>query len=388
MSDAPLVRDRVVFNWHNFLSGCSTWNLSDWEHWITQAQKMGYNGVMVYAYGNNPMVKFSFNGVEKPVGYLSTTQKGRDWSTQHVNDVRRLWGGFVFDGPVFGCEAAIVPDAERADAASKLMHNVFAHAEKRDMDVYFAVDIDTTSANPQAVIETLPRSARFPITVERMEWMNQDEGKIWLANPDVPHGYQYYRAQVRAIVDAYPQIDCLVVWFRHNRTPWMALKVAEMPESWQEEHEDEISRTPEAAKLWRSHNFFALGKIVGAFERALKEIGRDSIQVAAGSWRFDFLPGCDRFLPRHVKFIPLDWEVLNDRSRLRNSESRQVIREVGAHRPVLPVVWAHHDDGNYVGRPYTPYSDFRSRLVDSQACGFGIIHWTTRPLDLILQEFG
>jgi hypothetical protein len=229
MSDAPLVRDRVVFNWYNFLSGCSTWNLSDWERWITQAQKMGYNGVMVHAYDNNPMVKFSFNGVEKPVGYLSTTQKGRDWSTQHVNDVRRLWGGFVFDGPVFGCEAAIVPDAERADAASKLMHNVFAHAEKRDMDVYFAVDIDTTSANPQALIETLPRSARFPITVERMEWMNQDEGKIWLANPDVPQGYQYYRAQVRAIVDAYPQIDCLVVWFRHNRTPWMALKVAEMP---------------------------------------------------------------------------------------------------------------------------------------------------------------
>ncbi|HEC03088.1 MAG TPA: hypothetical protein ENI81_06070, partial [Phycisphaerales bacterium] len=91
LSDAPLVRDRIVFNWHNFLSGCSTWNLPDWERWITQSQKMGYNGVMVHAYGNNPMVKFSFNGVDKPVGYLSTTQKGRDWSTQHVNDVRRLW---------------------------------------------------------------------------------------------------------------------------------------------------------------------------------------------------------------------------------------------------------------------------------------------------------
>ncbi|MHC4806800.1 MAG: alpha-glucuronidase family glycosyl hydrolase, partial [Planctomycetota bacterium] len=29
LSDAPLVQDRIVFNWHNFLSGCSTWNLSD-----------------------------------------------------------------------------------------------------------------------------------------------------------------------------------------------------------------------------------------------------------------------------------------------------------------------------------------------------------------------
>ncbi|MHC4105360.1 MAG: alpha-glucuronidase family glycosyl hydrolase, partial [Planctomycetota bacterium] len=114
--DVPLVQQRIVFNWHNFLSGCSTWNLSDWKSWIIQAQKMGYNGVMVHAYGNNPMVKFSFNGRDKPVGYLSTTQKGRDWSTQHVNDVRRLWGGFVFENPVFGSEAAIVSDTDRADA--------------------------------------------------------------------------------------------------------------------------------------------------------------------------------------------------------------------------------------------------------------------------------
>jgi hypothetical protein len=39
-----------------------------------------------------------------------------------------------------------------------------------------------------------------------------------------------------------------------------------------------------------------------------------------------------------------------------------------------------------VGRPYTPYSDFHSKLVDSRACGFGIIHWTTRPLDLYFKS--
>ncbi|MHC4678769.1 MAG: beta-N-acetylhexosaminidase family protein [Planctomycetota bacterium] len=393
LSDAPLVQDRIVFNWHNFLSGCSTWNLSDWQRWTVQSQKMGYNGVMVHAYGNNPMVKFSFssgvltdNGVDKPVGYLSTTQKGRDWSTQHVNNVRRLWGGFVFDGPVFGAEAAIVADADRADAARRLMHSVFAHAQQRDMDVYLAVDVDTESANPQAVIQTLPPDARFAIGAEQMGWMNQQGGKMWLADPDTPEGYRYYKAQVRALLNAYPQIDDLVVWFRHGNTPWMALKVEEMPEAWQKQYEAEIKKTPEAAKLWRSHNMFALSKVVAAFERALVEIGRDDVRIAVGSWRFDFLPGCDRFLPQHVKFIPLDWEVLNDRSQLRDATSMQEIAQVGAHRPVLPVVWAHHDDGNYVGRSYTPYSNFYSRLVDSGACGFGIIHWTTRPLDLYFKS--
>ena len=96
LADRPLVRDRFVFNWHNFLSGCSTWNLPEWKAWTLQSQKQGYNAVMVHAYGNNPMVRFTFNGKTKPVGYLSTTVKGRDWSTMHVNDVRRLWGGEVF----------------------------------------------------------------------------------------------------------------------------------------------------------------------------------------------------------------------------------------------------------------------------------------------------
>jgi hypothetical protein len=321
------------------------------------------------------MVEFSFNGVDKPVGYLSTTHKGRDWSTQHVNDVRRLWGGFVFDGPVFGADAAMVPDNERADAARRLMHNVFDCAEQRDMDVYFAVDVDTASANPQAMIKTLPPDARFAVG-----------GKTWLANPDAPEGYRYYKVQVESLLKAYPQIDCLVVWFRYGGTPWMAMKTEEMPESWQKQYAEELRKTPEAAKLWKAHNFFAMSKIVAAFERALKEIGRGDVRLAVGSWRFDFLPGCDRFLPPDVTFIPLDYEVLHGRSQLADAKSRKAIRQVASHRAVLPVVWAQHDDGNYVGRSFTPYSDFYSKLADSAACGFGIIHWTTRPLDLYFKS--
>lgn len=75
-ADRPLVPDRIVFNWHNFLSGCSTWNESDWNRWTEDAQKLGYNGIMVHAYGNNPMVSFTYNGKTKPVGYLSTTASG------------------------------------------------------------------------------------------------------------------------------------------------------------------------------------------------------------------------------------------------------------------------------------------------------------------------
>ena len=103
------------------------------------------------------------------------------------------------------------------------------------MDVYFANDVDTVSANPQELIRTLPEGARFPIQAQAVGWMGQEAGRLWLANPDTPEGYRYYQAQVAALLQAYPQITRLVVWFRQGGTPWMELKVTEMPPRWQEE---------------------------------------------------------------------------------------------------------------------------------------------------------
>ena len=300
LADRPLVGNRLVFNWHNFLSGCSAWNLPQWKAWTLQSQKQGFNAIMVHAYGNNPMVSFRFNGKTKPVGYLSTTVKGRDWSTMHVNDVRRLWGGEVFDQPVFGAEAAMAPDDQRAAAAQKLMQDVFAYAGQRAMNVFFADDVDTISANPQDLILTLPPEARFAI--------GNTARPVWLANPETPEGYRFYKAQVESLLAAYPQITCLVAWFREGGTPWMDLKIAEMPAAWQEEYKAAIAATPRAAKFRYAHNMFAIGKIVRAFERALGELSHGRVQLAAGTWHFAFLPAADLFMPRQVKLIVLDYD--------------------------------------------------------------------------------
>ncbi len=389
LEDAPLVGERLVFDWHNFLSGCSTWNAPEWKAWILQAQKQRFNAVMVHAYGNNPMVSFSFNGKTKPVGYLSTTMRGRDWSTMHVNDVRMLWGGGIFTQQIFGAAAAQGPEEQRAAAARKLMQDVFAYAGERAMDVVFADDVDTGSANPQELILSLPESARFAVQTKAggMTGVRGDgDARFWLANPETPAGYAYYKAQVAALLADYPQITTLVVWFRGGGTPWMDAKLAELPPSWQAEFNAAVAKKPEAAKYWHAHNLFAIGKIARAFERALKELGHDQVKLAAGTWNFAFLPGADLFLPSGVRLIGLDYGVLHNDSKLGTSEYRRQLAEVGAHRGVVPVIWAHHDDGNYIGRPYTPFPEFFAKLTESKASGYGIIHWTTRPLDLFFKS--
>jgi hypothetical protein len=382
LADAPLVRERLVFNWHNFLSGCSTWNLAEWEAWTAQAQKQRFNAIMVHAYGNNPMAGFTFQGKPRPVGYLSTTVKGRDWSTMHVNDVRRLFGGEVFDGPAFGADAGLVPDDRRVDAARSLMRAVFAGAAQRGMGVDLAVDVDTPSANPQELVRLLPPSARFEAAGATATVAGRSPDRIWLPDPDTPEGRAFYRAEVEGLVQAYPQVTTLVVWFRRGGTPWMDLTRADLPVTWQQEYATEVARTPEAANYWHAPGLFAVGKIVRAFQRALRECGATRVSVAAGTWGFEFLRGADRFFPAGVPLIGLDYDVIHEKPQLGTAATRVPLREVGARRPVIPIVWAHHDDGHYIGRPYTPLPDFASKLDDAKAAGFGVIHWTTRPLDL------
>lgn len=125
-----------------------------------------------------------------------------------------------------------------------------------------------------------------------------------------------------------------------------------------------MANTPEAAELWRAPQVFALSKIIRAFDRALTELGHDRVQLASGTWRFDFLPSCDRFFPPRVKLIGPDYEVLHGRPQLGDSDSHKILRDVGAHRAVVPVMWAQHDDGNYIGRSYTPFAEFQSKLTD------------------------
>ena len=368
LRDAPVVGDRMVFNWHNFLSSASTWELEDWKLYLDQAAKQRFNGMMVHAYGNNPMFRFTHNGQSKPVGYLASTERGRDWGTEHVNDVRRLIGGGMFSAAAFGSSAAAGDEAERSARATKLMRSVFEHARARGLKVTFALDVDTESANPQNIVRTLPASARI------------STGKLDLPNPDTPEGYAYFKAQVTQLLAAYPQIGRLAVWFRLNNTPWRDLTPEQLPAGWRKEY-DKLEREWVGAKPDRLAGMLAVSKIVAAIGRALRETGHGEVELATGSWRLEFLGAADKLMPPGVALIPLDWSVIFD-----TAAGQKQLRAVQSGRKLIPVVWAHHDDRTYVGRPYTPFVNFTGLLAAAHSSGFGIIHWTTRPLDLYFKS--
>ena len=54
LADQPLTPTRLVFDWHNFLSGCSTWDLSDCQIGSRRRREC-VSTQSVHPYGNNPM---------------------------------------------------------------------------------------------------------------------------------------------------------------------------------------------------------------------------------------------------------------------------------------------------------------------------------------------
>jgi len=370
MTDFPLQQQRVVFNWHNFLAGCTGWDYKEWENWIDQSAKMRYNTIMVHAYGNNPMFSFTYNGIKKDVGYLNTSNSGRDWGVQHVNDVRLLTGGEIFKESVFGSTAAKVPDNQREIAVQQLMKSVFKHAEDMSMKIIFSLDVDTWSSNPQNIIKTLPLSSRIKL------------GDQEIVNPDTPEGYDYYKAQLNTLLKLYPQINEVTLWKRNNPTLWNDIKVEQFPDAWAKEWTSLIKDHPELVtdNKYGASNF-ALSKIVKAFQKAVKELNKSDISISYGSWNWGYMPTADIVMPKDITFIPLDYSINFD-----TKDVEEQLAKTGANRKIVPIIWAHHDDHRFIGRPYAPYPNLNKLLTKRKVAGFGIIHWTTRPLDIYFKS--
>ncbi len=378
LEDTPIAEERIIFNWHNFISGCTGWNLKEWKEWIEGASRMRYNGIMVHAYGNNPMSSFDYLGQTKTTGYINNTASGRDWGNQHINDVRRIVGGEMFESAVYGAEASFATEENKVQKATELMQGAFSYADSCGMDVIFALDLDTWMANPQNIIAKIPKESTLNI-----------HGHL-APNPDTEDGYQYYKELLKSLLQNYPQIDELTAWSRkaisaYNPamgTMWIVYDYDTFPKEWQREYDSIMCQHPEIANDLRANGLFAFSKIIKALRRAAKELN-SGIRIGYGSWTMDWMAIMDIFTPEDVPFRPLDFDIEFDQLRYD-----KYIKDVAAKRSIYPIVWAHHDDYAYIGRPFVPYKNLSDMVIERDLKGIGVIHWTTHPLDLYFKGTG
>jgi hypothetical protein len=205
---------------------------------------------------------------------------------------------------------------------------------------------------------------------------------VELVNPETAEGHAYYRSQIRQLLENYPEITQIAIWFRGGRnSPWREVKREDFPESWRAQFDRALGANPPLRADPEAPSMFAIGKIATVFRAILDETGHRATALAAGSWRFEFVRAADAFLPEGVVLLPLDYDYAFPADSVR-----EAIRAASSHRPVIPIVWAQHDDRGFSGRPYLPFTGFASMLRGTGSAGFGIIHWTTRPLDLYFKS--
>jgi hypothetical protein len=388
LHDKPQTTERVIFNWYNFLSGVTTWNLEDYKVWIRQAARMRHTDVMLHTYGWGPFTEFTHNGMTKEVEYLQNTAVGRHWMIEHTDDVRALVGGelFVDEGPIFGAEVSKIgyggiTEANRVAKSKAMLREVIDYAVNTvGIGFNWAFDIDTSYANPQNIIETLPESDRLMI---------RDH---WLARPDTESGYQFFRSMVQQTMQDYPGITTLTLWSRNGTGGGFGglttgLKRSDLPADWWPLYD----AAPPAAQgdFTAGHIYHA--KVADAIRKALDELGYADVKMAYGSWWREKVEGdmfsdnfapAHHFLPRTLTFYPLDYYMAFG----HNASFRKNLGDIAAERRLILLEWAHHDDGGHLGRPYQPPVNFADKLKDNHIAGYGVIHWMTRPLDVFFKN--
>ena len=378
LTNSPLVKERFVFNWHNFISGCTGWDKKEWLEWIDRSQKMGYNTIMVHTYHNNPMHTYEFKGLRKEVGYICTSAKGRDWGNIPINDVRRLPGGEIFTSPEFGSEIAMVPDDQRVDMAQKTMSGVFSHALQRGMKVNFSFDVDMPlSFLKNTMIQNISEEDKFYIS----------KADIWIPRPDKTGGYEFYKSQLDGLFSAYPMLTD-ITFFRRSRSFFKEARLTEMPVKWQDEYNGFFQRYPYLKDLNQREliGSFIMSKLVRGYQQILKDMGKVDINLATGCWNHDFVVPTAAFLPGDIKLMPIDWNVRKNRSMMEDAAILSGFSTPECKKRVIPFLWAHHDDGEYVGRPYKPTGDLYEKIKQGDCAGFGVFHWMNRPLDLYFKN--
>ena len=380
LHERPLVVKRVCFNWYNFISGVTAWNLPDYKHWIRQSARMQHTEVMLHTYGWGPFTQFTHNGVTKSVEYLQNTARGSYWGVKHTEDVRQLIGGEVLadEGPVFGADVSKIgyggiTEENRVPKAKAMLREAIDYAVNTvGMEFNWSFDIDTTYGNPQNIITTLPQEDRFQL------------GEYWLARPDTEQGYLFFKKIIETTMTDFPAISKITVWWRGNASTnfgglSFSMKPSDLPGAWRPAYD----AAPAEARNRFGPGQLYHAKVAEAFRRALDELGHKDVKLGYGSWsnHTNFV-AADHFMPRALTCYILDYDMRFGEHRTYRNE----LKKIGSNRPLVVLEWAQHDDGKYLGRPYVPPAEFATKLKEVDASGYGAIHWMTRPLDLFFKS--
>jgi hypothetical protein len=370
---------RGTLPWHNFLSGPTAWNESDYRAYLDDLATNGLNFVGFHCYTGGaeryapyvePIIRMKYRDVV-PEASFDTSLTAR-WGYRPLAVKDFAFGtGKLFQLPAgaqaFGGDGAVTANTneERYRNAHNLMRKVIEMAHARGIQVAIGFEF---GVHPPEFASIVPPDSRIPGAM--------------IPDPTHPANIEILQSELDDILDEYPGVDWIWLWLHEHSmyvsTPTLTGRFGEFCQREQNNFSD--------ATNWRDA-FIGLWSLVQIRQvQEYLELHSPKTKLVIGGWGGGLqlppvLRGLDRALPTNIVFSCLN-------PNMGREGNEPVLAEIAMSRPVWAIPWFEGDSGlwHLQLRAASVSAQVKSAYRDKFAGVIGI-HWRTEEILPNLESF-
>lgn len=367
---------RGVLPWHNFLSGPTSWNLSDYRIYLDECRKNGINFIGFHNYTGGgeryatyvePMIKIEYKNILPQACFDNSMTARWGYLPMAVKDFA-FDTGKIFQLPVgaeaFGNNGSITSHSSREhyEKAQSLMRDVLKMAHERGIRMAMGFEFGV-----------IP-SEYFSLNVagDCFYWAGESN---MIPNPKSQIAAEIHYAAIDDILNTYPDIDYIWMWLNEHSFMGVDVQKALRDKPFARAYQENQALFKEAAdSSARFVGVWALEYMKLTYKH-LKSKGSRA-KLILGGWGGghqlpSLLKGLDRALPQDIIFSCLNPD-------LGKSPQPDFLEEIARNRSVWAVPWLEGDHQLWHFQPRVNMMREQVKLAAEQNLdGVIAIHWRT-----------
>ncbi len=369
---------RGALPWHNFLSGPTAWDETDWEQYLDRMQRLKLNLLVLHCYTGGaqryvnyvePMIRMEYRGVLPEAGFDTSLTARWGYRPMPVDEfafgssqLYRLPAG----ARAFGSRAALLArtNDERYVLAQALIRKVIQMAHARGIRVGMGFEF---GVYPPELYSVAPPDSYFAANM--------------LPDPTHPASMEILQLTIDDVLRAYPGLDWIWLWLQEHATP----AGTGLSKGMQEFLDRDAHLFPSAGNPGTLFSgVWSLAYIRAAFAHLREKAPQ--VRLAVSGWGgtaqlSGILDGLDRGLPRDIVLSCLN-------PGLGLESQPDVLAAIAKHRETWAIPWLEGDGNLWHPQPRVALMREHVQLARRQRLnGVLAIHWRTEETRANMEAF-
>ena len=379
---------RGVLPWHNFLSGPSTWDETDYRQYLDKCQAAGINFIGFHNYTGGgeryapyvePMIKISYKGII-PEAYFDHSLSAR-WGylpmkvsdfAYETNQLFPLPPNAVREA--FGSKGAVtsVFAEDHYQSAQSLMKNVLTMAHERGIKMAMGFEFGVIP----------PEYFSLNDGIESFFWPGQMN---MIPNPTHQTSIEIHQAAIDNILDTYPDIDYIWLWLNEHSFMQVSMDAVTKSRTFGKLFEEKKIFFPESEKEEEKFVGVWAYEYIRLTHDYLKKRNSTAKLIIGGWGGGNQLPalmrGLDKILPKEIVFSCLN-------PGLGQERQPAFLSEIAKNRETWAIPWLEGDHQLWHFQPRVNSMKEQVKYAyEQQLQGVVAIHWRTEEVRFNFNTF-